>query len=64
VRRTNVLRDMGCTKKIEIDDEKEKKVKLNINKTLNVPDDVLKRQMEMEKHETEEAARDKSKEEF
>jgi len=35
---------MSCTKKIEIEDD-EKKVKLNINKTLNVPDDFLNRQM-------------------
>lgn len=48
VRRTNVLRDMPVVKKIEQDDD-DKKVKLNINKTLNVPDEELKRHMEMEK---------------
>jgi len=37
---------MSCTKKIEIEDD-EKKVKLNINKTLNVPDEVLTRHLEM-----------------
>jgi len=37
---------MPVVKKIEKDDD-EMKVKLNINKTLNVPDEEMKRHMEM-----------------
>ena len=65
VRRSNFLRDMPVKKKPEKDEEeKEEEIVLNLNKTLTIPDDELKRQQEMEAAAIVEAKRDRTFEEF
>lgn len=64
VRRSNFLRDMPVSKKPEKHEEEKEEYNLNLNKTLNVPDEVLKREVAMEQAALAEAQRDKTFEEF
>ena len=57
-RRTNVLRDMKVQKK-----DGEATV-INVNKTINIPDEMLQRQQELKMTANEEAKRDRTYEEF
>ena len=58
-RRTNLLRDMKVTKGKEAD-----AAVININKTINIPDDVQLRKLAMEAEAEKEAKRDRTFDEF
>mmetsp|Transcript_1986 Transcript_1986/g.3492 ORF Transcript_1986/g.3492 Transcript_1986/m.3492 type:complete len:288 (+) Transcript_1986:10-873(+) len=64
VRRTDLLRDMRVKRKVEKEDGEEQEVLLNINKTMNSPDDQLERHQQMKKQQEIEANRDKTFDEF
>ena len=63
VRKTNLLRDVKVEKKLA-DSKAEKGEHLQINKTLDIPDDVLQRNIILEKNAVAEAKRDRTFEEF
>ena len=58
LRRTNVLRDMSIPKKGKEDE------KFTINKTMNIPDEMLLRQNELKKNADLEQKRDRTFDEF
>ena len=55
----NLLRDMPSYKK-----NQDESIPINVNKTLNIPDELLERQINLKKEADESAKKDTSYEEF
>lgn len=59
LRKMNLLRDMPSYKK-----NQDESIKINSNKTLNIPDELLERQLHLKMEADENATRDRTFEEF